>query len=98
MSHNARKVVRLRANDGAAAETRKALIELRQDTLAEPGCDEFEFLQSLTDEGFFVLIEDFASPDALETHMQAAHTKRFFERGLLASGNPVTLDWLSSRQ
>ncbi|MEO6013351.1 MAG: antibiotic biosynthesis monooxygenase, partial [Devosia sp.] len=72
---NLRKIVRLTARDGAAAAMREALIDLQRDTVTEPGCVEFEFLQSLTRADAFVLIEDFASAAALATHMEAPHTK-----------------------
>lgn len=92
---NCRKVVRLTAQPGAADAMRTALIDLRTATIAEPGCVEFEFLQSLTDAEAFVLIEDFASAEALEAHMQAPHTKGFFAKGLLARGAPIERSWLS---
>jgi quinol monooxygenase YgiN len=95
LATNSRKVVRLRVRDGADSDMRRALIDLKQATITEPGCLEFEFLQSLTDAGFFVLIEDFASPAALEAHMQAPHTKAFFALDVMASGAPIEKAWLS---
>lgn len=92
---NCRKIVRLTAKPGVAETMRTALIELRAATIAEPGCVEFEFLQSLTDAESFLLIEDFASPAALEAHMEAPHTKGFFARGLMAAGAPIERNWLS---
>lgn len=92
---NVRRIVRLTSRSGAADRMRQALIELRDQTAAEPGCVEFEFLQSLTAPEAFLLIEDFASPAALETHMQAPHTKAFFALDVMASGAPIEKAWLS---
>lgn len=92
---NVRKIVRLKAREGGAAEMREALIELQRETLREPGCVEFQFLQALTVPESFLLIEDFASTEALDSHMQAPHTRRFFATGLLLSGTPIDKAWLS---
>jgi quinol monooxygenase YgiN len=92
---NQRKIVRLTARHGCFERMREALIELRHATVQEPGCVEFDFLQSLTAPHSFLLIEDFASADALEVHMQAAHTKHFFAQELLEAGTPIEKDWLS---
>jgi quinol monooxygenase YgiN len=92
---NLRRIIRLTSRPGAAEHMRRALIELQRETVAEPGCAEFEFLQSLTAPESFLLIEDFASPAALETHMQAPHTKAFFARDVMASGAPIEKAWMS---
>jgi quinol monooxygenase YgiN len=92
---NQRKIVRLTAREGAADRMRQALIELQRETARELGCVEFEFLQSLTAPQSFLLIEDFESAAALETHMEAPHTKAFFALGVLESGAPVDKSWLS---
>src|SRR5690349_17921201 len=92
---NQRKIVRLNAVEGAADRMRKALIGLRAETIREAGCLEFEFMQSLTAPHAFLLIEDFASPAALELHMKARHTQAFFALDLLASGTPIDKAWLS---
>lgn len=92
---NQRKIVRLTARDGAAEPMHAALIELQRATAKEPGCIEFEFMRSLTRPNAFLLIEDFASPEALETHMQAPHTRAFFAQNLLESGKPIERGWLS---
>ena len=92
---NVRRIVKLRANPGTGPRMREALIALARETIAEPECAEFEFLQSLADQDAFILIEDFASAGALEMHMQAAHTRSFFALDLMASGAPIPKDWLS---
>jgi quinol monooxygenase YgiN len=92
---NLRRIVRLTSRSGAAERMRDALIELQGKTAAEPGCVEFEFLQSLTTPEAFILIEDFASAAVLEVHMQAPHTKSFFALDVMASGTPIDKAWLS---
>lgn len=92
---NLRRIVRLTSRSGAAERMRHALIELQGETAAEPGCVQFEFLQSLVAPETFLLIEDFASAEALETHMQAAHTEAFFALDVMASGAPIEKAWLS---
>lgn len=92
---NQRKIVRLTAVDGAASRMRDGLIALQAETAREPGCTEFEFMQSLTAPHSFLLIEDFASPEALAAHMEATHTKAFFALGVLERGVPIDKAWLS---
>jgi quinol monooxygenase YgiN len=92
---NLRKIVRLTSRQGAADQMRLALIELERETVREAGCVAFEFMQSLTTPSAFLLIEDFASPQALASHMDAPHTKAFFALGLLESGTPIEKGWLS---
>ena len=93
--NNVRRIVRLKSHDGAETRMREALILLQGETVAEPGCVSFEFLQSLSVPEGFLLIEDFASPAALEVHMQAPHTKAFFALDVMASGAPIEKAWLS---
>jgi quinol monooxygenase YgiN len=92
---NQRKIVRLTAAEGAAVRMREGLIALQADTARETGCIEFEFMQSLTAPHSFLLIEDFASPEALAAHMEAPHTKAFFALGVLEAGAPIDKGWLS---
>jgi quinol monooxygenase YgiN len=94
MTH-VRKIVRIQSKPGLAAATRAALIELQHATQAEPGCREFIFFQALGDEGSFLLIEDFASTEALNQHMQLPHTQAFFARDLVAGIRPIERNWMS---
>jgi len=64
---------------------KSALLALEVHTRAEPGCRAFHFYQALSTPGAFVLIEHFASEDALEQHLQAPHTRHFFAQGLLTA-------------
>ncbi|HZH10312.1 MAG TPA: putative quinol monooxygenase [Microvirga sp.] len=92
---NVRKIVRIQAKPGLAKATRAALLELKQATQAEPGCQEFIFFQALDDESAFLLIEDFASAEALDRHMQLPHTQAFFARDLVAGIEPIERSWMS---
>lgn len=92
---NLRKVVRLRARPGQAAAMRAGLETLRQATVAEPGCGEFDFYQSITEPGSFLLIEDFFGQRALDRHMNEPHTKAFFALDVVASIDPIAREWLS---
>ncbi|MBD9371439.1 antibiotic biosynthesis monooxygenase [Rhizobium sp. ARZ01] len=90
-----RKVVRLQARAGQADRMRTALAELRKATIVEAGCREFDFYQSISEPGLFLLVEDFASHAALDTHMHLAHTRAFFALDLVASIDPIKREWLS---
>lgn len=96
-THNTavRRVVRLQARPGRAADMRRHLVTLRAETLKEPGCAEFGFYQSITDEEKFLLVEDFASQAALDAHMAAPHTRAFFALDVMVGGQPISGEWLS---
>lgn len=94
MTH-VRKIVRIQAKPGLASAARTALIELRRATLAEPGCREFIFFQALDDENAFLLIEDFASTEALDEHMRLPYTQAFFAKDLVAGIKPIERSWMS---
>lgn len=90
-----RKIVHIEAKPGSAAELREALLELEAATRGEPGCIAFSFFQALSSAGHFLLIEEFASPAALEEHLSAPYTRAFFTRNLTAAIAPVDKGWLS---
>lgn len=92
---NVRKIVRIQAKPGLAEAARAALNELKQATQTEPGCREFTFFQALDDESSFLLIEDFASAEALARHMELPHTQAFFARNLVAGIEPIERNWMS---
>lgn len=90
-----RRIVRLTITPGRGAEARAALATLRDATLMEPGCEEFDFYQQITDPDQFILIEDFADDAALTLHMEKPYTRAFFDLGLLKGGVPIARAWLS---
>lgn len=92
---NVRRIVRIQSKPGLAAATRAALIELQHATKVEAGCREFIFFQALDDERAFLLIEDFASAEALNQHMQLPHTQAFFAKEIVAGIEPIERSWMS---
>ncbi|MGO4704242.1 putative quinol monooxygenase [Microvirga sp. 2MCAF38] len=92
---NVRKVVRIEVKPGLADAARAALLELQHATHAEAGCVEFVFFQALGDSHSFLLIEDFATPEALDQHMKLSHTQAFFARELVAGIRPIERGWMA---
>jgi quinol monooxygenase YgiN len=62
-----------RAADGNAAAVRVIARELAAATAAEPGCGRFAVLESASQPGGFVLIEEYAGPAAHAAHLASAH-------------------------
>lgn len=77
------KLARIRCRPGQADALRAALVELETATRSEPGCHEFSFFQALSDEGLFALLEQFENEAALQSHLQAPYTQRFFALDLV---------------
>lgn len=90
------KIARLAAKPGREAELRAALQVLESATRKEPGCIEFTFLQAISNDAQFVLLEHFADEDAFKAHMQLPHTQAFFKAQLLASVNATDVHSLGS--
>lgn len=90
-----RRIVRIRLKSGHAAEACAALVELARATREEHQCREFGFYKALDDDHSVILIEDFATPAALEAHMQQPHTQAFFLRGLTEEIAAIPRDWMS---
>jgi len=84
-----RKIAHIRGRAGQVQELRDALAKLERSTRLEPGCVQFSFFQSISDETRFVLLEHFASPAALQAHMELPHTRTFFAAKLVESVNAV---------
>lgn len=77
------KLARIRCRADQATAFRAALLTLETQTRQEPGCLEFTFLQALSDDTSFVLLERFQNEAALQLHLQAPYTQRFFDLGWL---------------
>lgn len=75
------KLAHIRCKPGQADAFRAALLALETATRKEPGCQEFRFFQALSDEGFFILLEQFENEAALQLHLQATYTQSFFALG-----------------
>lgn len=59
-----------------------ALRALAEQTLAEPGCVQFDFHQDRADPRRILLWETFRDAAALEAHLAAPHTRHYFTLGL----------------
>lgn len=57
--------------------------ELREASLAEPGCLGYEILQRVGEPGSVVLIERYAGEEALEAHRLTAHYRELLVEGIL---------------
>lgn len=65
------------AADGNAGPVRAIARELAARTAAEPGCGRFDVLESASQPGRFVLIEEYAGPAAHAAHLASAHFREF---------------------
>lgn len=66
-------IARIRAKPDASDRLREALLNLLGPTRAEAGCIAFELHRDLEDPLQFILIEQWASRDALEAHWGSPH-------------------------
>jgi quinol monooxygenase YgiN len=58
-------------DEGDIVEIRSLLAEQRRQSLLEPGCERFEVYQSQADAKVFILVERWASQQALDDHRLA---------------------------
>lgn len=80
---NIRKIVRIEVLEGKGSVARQALYELELATRLEEDCIEFSFFQALDRETSFLLVENFSSKQALDSHMLLPHTQYFFSLGII---------------
>ncbi|WP_165025829.1 putative quinol monooxygenase [Dysgonomonas sp. ZJ279] len=81
-SQKVESTVILRCKKGKTAEFKNAVIKLVKETEKELGCELFRIFENKDNSEEFVLWEIFKNEEALEAHMQAAHTKECFALGL----------------
>lgn len=74
-------VVRFRAAPGKAGEAEAAFADVVPATHAEEGCVLFAVHRVAGDPDAFVLIERWASREALDAHLETAHLAAFRARG-----------------
>ncbi len=74
-------VVHFRAQPGRAAEAEAAFAEAVPPTHAEDGCALFAVHRVADDPDRFVLVERWASREALDAHLAAPHLAAFRARG-----------------
>jgi quinol monooxygenase YgiN len=70
-------LVAFKAKKGMADAFARALREhkLHEKTLAEPGCRKYDFFRSEDDPDLVLLLENWESEEALQTHMQGENLK-----------------------
>lgn len=54
-------------------------LEMQKATRAEPGCKLYRFSADLADPNTICIVEEWESEDALNSHFQTAHMKKFQE-------------------
>lgn len=70
-----RLVVTFQARQGMGGDFASAFEALRQITLREPGCEQYELFRSLADPDKLVLLERWTSQEMLDAHMQAMQAR-----------------------
>lgn len=71
--------------------------ELRERSLAEPGCLGYDVLQSVTDSCTLVLIERYRDAEALEAHRTSAHYRELVVARILPLLTTRHVDLLEAR-
>ena len=71
-------VARVRAIEGRQQEAEKAFREVIAPTHAEEGCLRYGLHQGVEDRQTFMMIERWASREALETHLHTRHVQKLF--------------------
>ena len=64
------------------AETKQALLALRDETLKEPGCLQFDILQQRDHPENFTLWEHWKREEDLQNHFREPHTTAYLARDL----------------
>ena len=86
-------IAQVKAQANKAEEVESVLMDLIGPTREEPGCISYVLHQAKDDPCTFLFVENWASPMALEEHMQKPHLQAFLARAdeLLAEPLDVTL-------
>ena len=80
MADHVRVVVVLRADPGMGAEQVAAFAELAPLVRAEEGCLRYDLHAVVDDPDRFVVVEQWASREALDAHLASAHIAAYAER------------------
>lgn len=80
-------VARIVAKPDAVTRLQAALEALLEPTRQEAGCHRYMLLQNRQDPTDFTFVEEWASDDAIDAHMQTSHIRGAFAQaqGLLAA-------------
>lgn len=81
-----RLVITLNAAPGKGAEFAEAFAERCRDVMTEPGCEQFEVFRSALNPDKLVLLEQWASDEALAEHAEMNKTRPPMPAGLRGEG------------
>ncbi len=85
MSSKIEMTATITAIAGKEALLKEAIRKCVDKTVLEAGCEEFKVFESKENEGRFILWEIFQDQEALIFHMNAQHTKEYFNCGFIES-------------
>jgi quinol monooxygenase YgiN len=71
-------VARLKVQENAIEETRKAALSIVEDSRAEAGCVNYDIHQAINDPTVFIWHETWANKAAIDEHFETAFFKEFF--------------------
>ena len=81
-----RLIITLNAAPGKGAEFAEAFAERCRDVMTEPGCEQFEVFRSALNPDKLVLLEQWASDEALAVHAEVNKTRAPMPPGLRGEG------------
>lgn len=85
--HSIRVIARVRAKANCVDQVRAILVGVVQPTRKEPGCRSYQLVQDRQDATDFAFVEEWASAEAEQAHMEASHILGALNKldGLLAA-------------
>lgn len=79
----------IKSKPGRSEELKAAILDLIEETLKESECEIFKVFQSHEDPEEFILWEVFATPSALQEHMEKSYTKKYFSLNLAETTSAI---------
>ena len=79
----------IKSAPGHSEALKKAIVELIEETVKEPGCIEFQVFQNNKDPEEFILWEIFRSQEDMQEHMAKDYTKKYLSSGLTLSTKTI---------
>lgn len=73
-------LARITARPDKIKELASLLLRLVEETRKENGCISYQLLQSRSDPGDFVCVEEWASDSAIDNHLTSAHVQDAFSK------------------
>jgi quinol monooxygenase YgiN len=82
---------RIQARPGARADLGRLLLEVRDASRAEEGCESYGYFAALDDPDAIVAVEEWRDQDALTAHFGTPHVARLMQEapGLLAAAPEI---------